>query len=171
MDIESLGNIGDFIGGIGVIVTLIYLALQIRQNTIATKADSYQAVVAATTEWSRELSTNAEICEILDRGFRDYNSLDRVERLRFSFAMSSYFRNMENLHLKFVTGAVDASVWSGWENRTFAFMLMPGTQDWWASHASAFSSSFRAFIAAAPKEPSEIPGSFELGQQAWVVAK
>ena len=28
-----LGNIGDFLGSIGVIVSLVYLAVQIRQNT------------------------------------------------------------------------------------------------------------------------------------------
>ncbi len=31
--LEALGNIGDFLGGIGVVVTLLYLAAQIRQNT------------------------------------------------------------------------------------------------------------------------------------------
>jgi len=164
MSIESLGNIGDFIGGIGVIVTLVYLALQIRRNTVATRADSYQAVVASACDWSRELSLNAEICEILQRGAEDYNTLERVERLRFNLAMSSYFRNMENLHLKFTTGAVDVSVWSGWASRTHAFMLPPGTQAWWALNASAFSSDFRAFIAA-PGEHPEVPESFGALQQ------
>jgi hypothetical protein len=164
MNLESLGNIGDFIGGIGVIVTLIYLALQIRQNTIATRADSYQAVVASASDWGREISLNAEICEILERGAQDYNALEGVERIRFNLAMSSYFRNMENLHLKFMTGAVDVSVWSGWANRTLAFMLPPGTQAWWTSNASAFSSDFRAFIAA-PGEHPEIPEAFETHQR------
>ncbi len=33
MSLEDLGNLGEFLGSIGVIVSLIYLALQIRQNT------------------------------------------------------------------------------------------------------------------------------------------
>ena len=36
--VEDLGNVGDFIGGIGVVVTLAYLALQIRQNNRSLKA-------------------------------------------------------------------------------------------------------------------------------------
>lgn len=40
---ESLGNIGDFIGGIGVIITLIYLAYQIRQNTNSIRVSSFHA--------------------------------------------------------------------------------------------------------------------------------
>ncbi len=33
MTLDNLGNIGELIGAIGVIVTLVYLAMQIRQNT------------------------------------------------------------------------------------------------------------------------------------------
>jgi hypothetical protein len=159
MDIEALGNIGDFIGGIGVIVTLAYLALQIRQNTIATRADSYQAVVASASEWSREISLNLDVCEILDRGAQDYGALEGIEKLRFNLAMSSYFRNMENLHLKFITGAVDSSVWSGWANRTLSFLKAPGTQEWWALNAHAFSLEFQQFIAS-PGEHTALSESF-----------
>ena len=40
--LEDLGNIGDFIGGIGVIVMLAYLAVQIRHNTRAARAATLQ---------------------------------------------------------------------------------------------------------------------------------
>ena len=33
MNIMELGALGEFVGSIGVIVTLVYLAIQIRQNT------------------------------------------------------------------------------------------------------------------------------------------
>lgn len=164
MNIETLGSIGDFISGVGVIVTLIYLAMQIRQNTMATKADSYQAVVTSTAEWSREISLNEEMCDILNRGAVDYASLNGVERTRFNLAMSSYFRNMENLHQKFITGAVDASLWTGWANRTHAFINSPGTRAWWELNASAFSADFGAFIAA-PAEHTELPEALAYSQE------
>ncbi len=44
--LESLGNLGDFIGGIGVVATLAYLAVQVRQNTAAVRTASRQAIVA-----------------------------------------------------------------------------------------------------------------------------
>ncbi len=33
MTLQDLGNIGEFVGALGVVASLIYLALQIRQNT------------------------------------------------------------------------------------------------------------------------------------------
>jgi hypothetical protein len=43
--LDNLGNIGDFIGGIGVVVTLIYLVTQIRQNTRALRLSSIQQIM------------------------------------------------------------------------------------------------------------------------------
>ena len=44
---EDLGNVGDFVGGIGVIVTLIYLALQIRQNSQLLRANTLATTAGA----------------------------------------------------------------------------------------------------------------------------
>ncbi len=43
--IENFGNIGDFIGGVGVFVTLVYLATQIRQNTSSLRLASIQQII------------------------------------------------------------------------------------------------------------------------------
>jgi len=44
--LEALGSLGDFVGGIGVVATLVYLAVQVRQNTAALRTASRQAIVA-----------------------------------------------------------------------------------------------------------------------------
>ena len=47
MDIaQLLGNLGEFIGAIVIVATLIYLAMQVKQNTNALHAQSRQSVVA-----------------------------------------------------------------------------------------------------------------------------
>lgn len=42
MTLEDPGNLGDFVGGLAVIVTLIYLALQIRQSNILVRSSAEQ---------------------------------------------------------------------------------------------------------------------------------
>ncbi len=48
MNLESFGNVGEFIGGLAVIATLIYLAVQIRQNTITTRLSTLHASMDST---------------------------------------------------------------------------------------------------------------------------
>ena len=71
MTLQDLGNIGEFLGSIGVIVTLIYLAIQIRQNTKAARASSAaesQYVFANTNEWLLE---NPEVHLLINRTSAD----------------------------------------------------------------------------------------------------
>ena len=52
MNWEALGAVGDFVGGVVVLITLIYLSAQIRQNTRGTRA---QATAAVASEMQRNL--------------------------------------------------------------------------------------------------------------------
>ncbi len=54
--LEALGNVGDFVGGIGVIVTLVYLALQIRKNTQAVHSASLDSVANSHLEFQKSVS-------------------------------------------------------------------------------------------------------------------
>jgi len=45
MNWEAIGAIGEVLGALGVIVTLVYLAFQIRQNTSALKLNAEQSAV------------------------------------------------------------------------------------------------------------------------------
>lgn len=40
---ELLGNYGEFVGAIAIVITLVYLAVQLRQNTLMMRASIRQA--------------------------------------------------------------------------------------------------------------------------------
>jgi formate-dependent nitrite reductase membrane component NrfD len=41
MDLQSLANIGEIIGAVVVVLSLVYLAIQVRQNTQAQRMENY----------------------------------------------------------------------------------------------------------------------------------
>jgi len=55
MDLTQLANLGEFIGGLAVLVTLVYLALEVRQTNLLAKADSLQKAFANYSSWRRML--------------------------------------------------------------------------------------------------------------------
>jgi hypothetical protein len=88
--LEELGNIGDFLGGIGVVITLLYLAYQIRVNTRQLKSDAETAQVNAedratsdVSRWIGEIVENRDVAELWAKGLKDIDHLDGVDRLRF----------------------------------------------------------------------------------------
>jgi hypothetical protein len=109
MDIQGttqvLGNLGEFVGAIAVVVTLIYLAAQVRQsresmdaNTSAleenrrlTRNQILQELSRRTEECRYRATENTEATSIFVRGNADPDNLNEVEREIFVSRISPYF--------------------------------------------------------------------------------
>jgi hypothetical protein len=121
MTIMELGAIGEFLGAIGVIITLIYLSVQIRQNTHAMDegrklalAQTYQmrsdalqqmTVTAATTE------IGSIIAKLNEMGYPlDITALDRLtteERGKFRLWQIAQQTHWDNMHFQYLQGYLD----------------------------------------------------------------
>ena len=76
--IQDLGAIGEFVGALGVVITLGYLAYQIRQNTTQSKQNTLTGKAAAVNASSRSLREtrrsifeSEEMAEIFELGNND----------------------------------------------------------------------------------------------------
>jgi hypothetical protein len=79
MNWDAIGAIAEAIGALAVIITLIYLTFQLRQNTRAIEHSTYRGVI-----------DNPEIAELYIAGMRG-DELSSSDRLRFSLLMNTLF--------------------------------------------------------------------------------
>ncbi|MEZ5571073.1 MAG: hypothetical protein R3E64_03530 [Halioglobus sp.] len=91
MTIEELGNLGDFLAAIATIITLIYLALQIRQSTSLLKLSELRGIQDDADRWRSLLIENKDVASIYRRGLLDPESLDADDRLRFRMLQDQLF--------------------------------------------------------------------------------
>ena len=64
MNLNDLANLGQIIGALAVVVSLIYVALQIRQNTNAVRSAAAQVVHEHFASWYHLLANDAELSQI-----------------------------------------------------------------------------------------------------------
>ncbi len=71
MTIAELGSLGEFIGSIGVVATLVYLAIQVRQNSSvleethrALLAEAVREINLASSQWHMEIAKSSELKRI-----------------------------------------------------------------------------------------------------------
>ena len=147
--LEALGAIGSFIGGIGVVVSVAYLAYQIKLNTISNRSQSYQLAISSISEWSRQVGLDKDATRIMRIGVMDPLALDENERAQFRYLLVSLLRNFENIHHQFDNGTISKETWLGWSNRIILFLSQPGAKEWWESSQDSYSPKFRAYVAEA----------------------
>ncbi len=76
MTIQDLGALGELLGSVAVLVTLIYLALQTRQNTMAISAQLDAARLGAIQNIRLTAAASSELQEALNQNRVDHRSIE-----------------------------------------------------------------------------------------------
>jgi len=87
MTIQDLGALGDMIGGVAVVASLIYLAIQIRQNTQqisrnveATRLSAFERNIESAQQIREMLILHPDIADLFLSGMKNYDSLRGRDR-------------------------------------------------------------------------------------------
>ncbi len=146
MSFSEIANIGEFIGGIGVLCSLIFVGLQIRQNTASVRASTLQANTAYWTNFLTALA-RSELVDIYGKGISGSPHLDRKEFGQFFLLTRAYFLGLENQHYQYVHGLLDPEKFAAYEiavrEQTFAFA---GIRAIWEIVRHGYSPDFVAFV-------------------------
>lgn len=146
MTIQDLGSIGELIGALGVIVSLVYLGVQIRQNTRSVRSASFQEAIRDVLSITDALATDRELARVYWKGIADFESLAPDERRRFSAYLVGMFRRFENLVYQTRYGALDAESWLGVKTTAIVTLSRPGARAWWEQARGLFNEEFCDYV-------------------------
>ena len=131
MNWELVASTGEWAGAIAVVVTLFYLARQIRQQNITTSSTSMDSWLADYNSTVLELVRDSDIALIYRQGLTDFDQLKPNDQLRFHGWMNSHILNAENMHLKLTEGIFDAIIANQVLGFNAAMLKSNGGQVWW----------------------------------------
>lgn len=146
MDLEVLAQIGEFVGGLVVVVSLFYVALQVRQNTQSLRTENYGRVLDRISAVQARLSTDPDFTDIFSRGVADMGNLGPTERIRLAWALREMFGNYEFMFHQAEQGALPDEVWERWYATMEWWLTFPGIRAWWHKKPTPFSGSFSSCV-------------------------
>ncbi len=145
MDLDTLAKLGEFIGGIFVVVSLAYVAYQVRQNTESLRTENYGRVLERMSTLQSRLSCDQELNRVVVRGSQHPGRLTAVERIRFSWAMYELFGAAEFMYHQAQRKALPDAVWNRWQASLVWWLSNPGVRSWWVAKPAPLSVDFEAF--------------------------
>ena len=142
----TLQDILQIVGGIGVIVSITYAGLQVRRNTRALRAVTYQQTAGSFIAAWDDLSRNPEMVGLLLRGGDDFSSLDRIEKARFRFFTTSYCRRFEIAYFQHQIGILTDADWQAMSADIDSIFSLPGVRAAWPLVKNRSNPAFRAHL-------------------------
>jgi hypothetical protein len=146
MNWEAVGAIANLLAAVGVIATLIYLSIQIRQNTKAVRSSSIQNLVQSFSTTAQAAVENEHIIPLLLKANPSVSALTEVERAQLHFWFIMTFRRFEGVYFQRDLGIVDAEVIDGFERSHIAILASKSAQEWWANSKEIFNSGFVSYL-------------------------
>jgi hypothetical protein len=146
LDINILAAWGEFLGGIAVVASLIYLASQIRQNSRLLEATTSSMRTQNMAASSLALAQDPDVSRIFWEGLADLAALSEADQRRFVPLLSMTFSGFAEQYWANRAGFATSSGWEVQELGMRWYLEQPGAQQWWRDWSRIYPQDFRNYI-------------------------
>ncbi len=147
MNWDAIAAIGELLAALAVLISILYLARQIRQSASASTANLYQGTAQSFQGINELVAGSPDLADIIARGAVSRSDLSQAESVRFDALMTNFFNIMEHVHRQESTaGILDAQ-----REEELAVVLRkrfiwPGVSEWWTENTDDFSVQFVQWV-------------------------
>ena len=147
MDITTLAAWGEFLGGIAVVVSLIYLASQIRQNSKLLRASATSTTAQLHMGQNNMIAQDPEVSLLFYKGVSDPDSLSESDQQRFTTMLGIQVQAMHQSFEFEKKGIGSEASWYWTDSGMIWFAALPGFRSWWRETPQRnFMPAFRDYI-------------------------
>lgn len=153
---EHIKSWVEIVAAVGVIVSLMFVGFEIRQNTAVARGQARQELAALNQEWLLTMGQDAEFEALWYKAWgADPRSqeaepveLTQAEARRAWFIMTMHLRRLENVYLQYREGLVDASALNSYGFASVSVFRRPQFDRYWYEQNSrtGFDADFVAFL-------------------------
>jgi len=143
---EALGAIAEVTGVIAIVISLLYLARQVKEGNDLNRTNTFREIMYGMINHNNVMF-GPENAELVTRGFKSFASLPPVDKIRFAHLMTSYFQFPEDSWNSAQVGLLGDDTmenWS-WYLRT-QFFPYDGVQEWWSEYKSVYAPDFQIWM-------------------------
>ena len=143
MNWDAVGAIGENVGALAVVISVLYLAYQVKLNTRHSKAFTQRDIIKDIHCHQAQIRENPGL---IRRGFSDFLSLTSDEKLIVNTYFNEAVSTFESTLRLDKAGLVDPAIFAGHGGLILSFLQTPGGKGWWEEIRNLFSEDIRHYI-------------------------
>jgi hypothetical protein len=146
LTLADISQISQTLGSAAVVASLIFVGVQLRQNTKVTRAEAHRAVSEALNQVNLLWARNSEATSIWLSGMSDRRALTPEDRWRFDAMMRAYLHVCETMYAQADLGAGDYGIVLAEQDGIKTVFSSDAVREWWAENPFGFSPEFRGYV-------------------------
>ncbi len=144
LTIQDLGALGELLGSVAVLATLVYLALQTRQNTMAIGAQLDAAAIGTTQNATLLAATSSELVEAIREEMRGDITTNQIRlAMYFQSNLATFQWQLHQARRGLLPSFDEAGLAASTRIGFTAFRSFEG---WWEARKESFSPEFVEWV-------------------------
>jgi len=161
--IQDWGALGEIIGGLAVLFTIFYLALQLRRSTRATHRQTYQAAADSVARFALDLAHDPELQGLFRIGLRSPETLSEPDLFRAFSVLDAYRALMESFYLHNLEFDEVLSQ-ERWQRILSRILSTPGGALYWKNRKWQYHAQFASYMDSLARDLSPEAAVVESGR-------
>ena len=143
---ETLRNTVELISAGAILVGLVFVGLELKQNTIVAESDTMQGLLELSNQGLYEIATNPEFAEVVVKAQKNFDDLTESEYLRYRSHIWAELNIWEHLFYSYRNGTMDDTLWDSWDKSMFNLYCEESSRRVWDEIKPGFGVEFRAHL-------------------------
>jgi hypothetical protein len=154
MNWEAIGAVGEIVGAMAVIGSLLFVGSQIKANTKTARLRMHVQITQSTLSFCATAVVDSEaLAAGMKSTDKNFSDLSDGQKVHYFATMLAMFKHFELMYVQYSQGAMDQKTWDAWSVHTRMQLHQPGAQTWWGFRKDIFIPEFRAYLdSSAPPE-------------------
>ena len=146
MNLDQATNIAEIVASLATVITLAYLAVQVRSNNNHQKAESRRSTLGHSAQLATAIGQSSEASDVFYRGITEYKDLKDAEKLQFEFMFSVLAGHCTLAFEDWQLGLNDRSSFETTSREFFRMLNTPGGVEYWKRHGKTSDTKFFSYV-------------------------
>jgi hypothetical protein len=146
MNLQDLASVAEIVGGVAVVVSLIYVGLQVHDSTSAIRSAAASDATTAMQSWYLEMGSNRQASDVWFNAMTSPEPLPAHDEFQFLMSMHTAILGMQNSYLLSKEGTLDEEFREAVTTAIIAVKDLPGMDRYWRQRRGFFHTGFAEYV-------------------------
>ena len=146
MKLSDWAHVAEILSGIVVVVSLVILILEVRENTETQRLAAAQQVLGLSATNNTLLAMDASLGELTAIAWSGEQELSPAQEARISSLLLSIFAAHWQVHYQYEKGFLDQEIFEAYDRRNRQAISSPRARAWWQRNKFRFSESYQEYV-------------------------
>ena len=143
---ETAGTIAEIVAAIAVLVSLWYLAIQLKQNTEIERAELEVQLGLIWADLHDNMIQNPNLARAYDLAEKSWEEMSDEDVRAYLWFVAKSFHILEGMFRQYQRGILTDEVWTPYERYIFGVLQIEAVLGWWRCDGSLTSEAFQIHV-------------------------